>query len=83
MPSCGFGSSGWLQSENKKSEMIDQYKDLARDVTKPVEHEGDRNTNCSWSSRNGSWSAGKKTWGIGNQREYRDHLDLAFWGRLE
>ena len=35
------------QSENKRKQKIDKYLDPARELKKPIEHEGDSNINCN------------------------------------
>ena len=48
--------------------MINNHLDLARVLKKTVEHEGDDDTNCNWSTWNGPQEhRKKKTQGIGNQ----------------
>ena len=35
----------------KEGEKNDKYQDLARELKKTMEHEGDRDTNCNWCAR--------------------------------
>ena len=52
----------------KERENIDKYKDLAREIKKEtVEHEGNSDTNCNWSTGNISQKLARKPERIGNQ----------------
>ena len=54
-----------------ESEKVDKYLNLK----KAVEHEGDGDTNYSWSSWNSPQKPGKETGSTGDQKENRDHPD--------
>ena len=43
----------------KESEKMGKYLDLAREVKKAVEYEGDNDTICSWSA----WNDLQRDWG--------------------
>ena len=47
---------------------------LARELRETVKQEGDGDTNCSWCTRK-FLKRLQKTRGIGDQRNFRDHLD--------
>ena len=54
----------------KESEKINKYMDLAWELKKQtVEHEGDSNTNCSWSTWNDPQKLAKEIREIENQRK--------------
>ena len=59
----------------KEREKIVKYLDLARELKKPEEHEGDGETYDSWSPWNSLQRPGKKTAGTEDQRQNRDHPD--------
>ena len=40
--------SGWPQNKLKECEKRVKYLDLARELKKTMEHEGDKYTNCDW-----------------------------------
>ena len=42
-----------------------------------MEHEGDSDTNCNWSSRNNHQRVGTKAGGLRNQRTSRDYPDCS------
>ena len=45
LQNCRFSCPGWPQNKTEKSEMKDKYLDLARELKKYMEHEGDDSTN--------------------------------------
>ena len=60
LPSTLFCYSSESQSENKESEKVFKYLDLARGLKNAVDHEGNGDTNCSlcaWDSKvwEGNW----------------------------
>ena len=75
MSSSGFYLYGGPQSENEKSEKINKYVDLARELKKLWKLLGDADTNCSWCSWNGLQRIEKGTGGVENQRKNRDYPD--------
>ena len=40
--------------KRKESEKRDKYLDLARELIKTIEYEGDSDTNCNWCAQNNS-----------------------------
>ena len=70
-----FCCSGRSQSENERKGKDRQIIGPCQRIEKPVEHEGNNDTNCHRSTWNGLQRLGKKTGGIGNQRKNQDHLD--------
>ena len=59
--------------EIKEREKTDKYLNLARGLKNTVEHEGDGDTYCSWSTWNSLQSPGKKTGFIGDMKKNGDH----------
>ena len=58
----------------KVSEKSDKYLDVARELKKNSEHEGD--TNCNWCTWNNPQRIGKGTWRFVNKRSSKDHPEL-------
>ena len=52
----------------KESEKRDEYLDLARELKKTREHEGDNDTNCNWFTWNNPQN-------LGNKKTSRDYPD--------
>ena len=59
MPNSGFCRTGEPRNKNKKSEKIDKYEDLVRELKKTMERDGD--TNCNWCTWNNSQWVSKAT----------------------
>ena len=57
----------------KESEKRDKYQDLARELKKTMEHEGDANTNCNWCAWYSHQKIGTETGGFENKRMSGDH----------
>ena len=57
----------------KESEKRVKYLDLAKELKKTVEHEGDSDTNCNWCTWNNPQRLGKWTGRLGNKRTSGDH----------
>ena len=50
---------GGPQNENQRNEKSDKNLDLARELKKAMEHEGDGDTNCNWCTWNDLQRLGK------------------------
>ena len=50
----------------KESEKRDKYIDLAQELKRNMEHEGDGDTNCNWPARYSHQRVGAETEGLGN-----------------
>ena len=48
--------------KSKESENRDKYLDLARELNKTMEHEGEGDINCNWCARYNVQRIGKETW---------------------
>ena len=59
----------------KESEKRDKYLDLARELKKPMKHEGDGETNYNCCTRNNPQRIGKGTRILGNKRTRGNHPD--------
>ena len=59
----------------KESKKTDKYLDLARELKKILEHEGDGGTNCNWCTWNDLQSLSKGAGRVGNRQTNRDHLN--------
>ena len=57
----------------KENEKRDQYLDLARELKKTMEHEGDGDIKCKWCTWNDPQRLGKEIEGVGNLRTIGDH----------
>ena len=57
----------------KESEKKDKYLDLARELKKTMEHEGDNYTNFNWCFRYSHQRIIKRTGGLGNKRKSGDY----------
>ena len=57
----------------KEIEKKDKYLDLAWELKKTVEYEGDDYTNCNWCSWYNHQRIGKGIGGLGNNRTSGDH----------
>ena len=57
----------------KENEWRNKYLDLARELKKAMEHEGDGDTDCNWCTRNNPQRIEKGTGRFRNQRMSRDH----------
>ena len=61
--------------EIKEHEKIDKYLDLARELKKTVENEGDSDTNCNWCTWGNHKRLGRKTGETENQSKNQNHPD--------
>ena len=61
----------------KESEKRDKYLDLAIELKKTMEHEGDSDTNCNWCTWNNPQRIDKGAKRFRNQRTSRDHPDYS------
>ena len=52
---------------------IDKYLDIARELKKNMEHEGDGDTKCNWRARQPLERIGTWAVGLGNKRTSGDH----------
>ena len=57
----------------KESENRDKYLDLARELEKTMEHEGDDEMNCNWCAQFSHQRIGTGTGRFGNKRTSGDH----------
>ena len=57
----------------KESEKKDKYLNLAKELKKTMEHEGDNCTNHDWCYLYRHWRIIKGTGGLENKRTSRDH----------
>ena len=57
----------------KESEKRYKYLDLARELKKNMEYEGDDDTNCGWCTWGNPKRIGKGTGRLGNKRTSGDH----------
>ena len=57
----------------KECEKKDKYLDLARELKKTMEYEGDNNTNRDWCFRFSNWTIIKGTGGLGCWMTSGDH----------
>ena len=65
----GLCHPGRQQSENQRKQKRDKYLDLARELKKAMEYEGDGDTNCKWCARNNPQKLGKR---IGRVEKSKD-----------
>ena len=61
----------------KENEKRDKYLDLARELKKAVEREGDDDTNTNWHTWNSPQRLGKGTERVETERKNRDHPDYS------
>ena len=59
----------------KEGKKRDKYRDLARELKKSIEHEGNSDTNCNRCTRNNPQTIGKGTRRIINKRTSEEHSD--------
>ena len=60
----------------KESEKKGKYLDLARELKKTMEHEGDADTNFDWCDRYNHQRIDKGMGGLGNERTNVDHPNI-------
>ena len=68
-----FTVSAEYRVKIKESKKVHKYLDLARELKKAVEHEGDGDTNCNWCTWNDPQRLRRNTGRIGNERKNEDH----------
>ena len=61
----------------KESEKRVKYLDLARELKKTMDHEGDGNTNCNWPARYSHQRIDIGTRGLENKRTSGDHRNYS------
>ena len=59
----------------KESEKRDKYLDLARELKKTMDHEGDSDASCGWCTWNNTQMIGKGTGRLENERKSKGHSD--------
>ena len=59
----------------EESEKRDKYLDLARELKKNMEYDGD--TNCGWCAWNNSQKIAKERGRLGNKKTSRDHQEYS------
>ena len=57
----------------KENEKRDKYLDIARELKKTMEHEGDGDTNCKWCTYYSHRRIDNWIGGLGNKRSSGDH----------
>ena len=62
--------------EIKENENTGKYLQLARELKKSLEHDGDSDTYCCWCARNDTQRHGKGAGRVENRRTSRDYPDF-------
>ena len=74
--SVDFGVPEDHEVKIKNSKKIEKCLNLARELKKTVEYEGDDDTNCSWRARNDPQEPWEETGGTGNRLENWNHSSI-------
>ena len=66
----------------KENEKTDKNVDVAKELKRIVQHEGNGDTSCNWCARNDLQMFGKRAGRIGTRKTSGDHIALLRSGRM-